>query len=392
MLGAGDGSLLFDLLKQTELIICCLEPDAGKRNRIRAILDEAGLLGMRAQLHSGSFDEISYAPYCGNCIIWGSKLGSSAHKVDFKGLYRSLRPWGGVAYELSDNPSGSASRSKLAGSGVPEKEIADGSFGTVVKRGPLPGAGEWTRGHANPGNTFSSGDDIVKLPLGILWWGGVGPEQKQQAQKLIPLHGVLTQKVKSGKYNLRNPSVVWKFLGMAGNRMIGALGFDAVNLKHTGLAIPHQSRYIVVPVEGDDDAAGFRFNSDFAPITGTARPWIYSSGFTDEISLKVLGVKPKAYRVLLHFMEPEQVQQGDRVFDMLINGKTVLSQVDIFAETGSPNKALVKEVKGVGPCTTVEFSLKRVSGKHPTIVKKMADHYEAWWKKVEVALTERWKT
>jgi hypothetical protein len=71
--------------------------------------------------------------------------------------------------------------------------------------------------------------------------------------------------------------------------------------------------------------------------------------------------------VLLHFIEPEQLQKGDRVFNVLINGKTVLSQVDIIGETGAPNKALVKELKGIGPSTTVEFSLKQVSGKPPLL-------------------------
>ena len=788
MLGAGNGSLLFDLLKQTKLTIYCMEPNAAKRNDIRAVLDEAGTLGTRAQLHDGSFDEITYAPYSGNCIIWGGKLGSSADKLDFKGLYRSLRPWGGIAYEFGDKSSTLASRSRLAANKIPEREMTDGSYGTLVKRGPLPGAGEWTRGHANPGNTFSTEDDIVKLPLGILWWGGVGPErivsrhwrapvplfskgylfiqgqhdiigvdaytgremwnrhiedigrfpptfrggniitdgdrvycvkgltcyaldaktgktdrtythaltseQETEAKKLIPLHGVLTNKVKSGKHDLRNPSVVWEFLGMAGNRMIGTLGFSAANLKHNGLAIPHQSRYIfaydkttgqkawelkldetvmptaivsddrhvyfidrtdewtyqglrryknydnfssrlvavqlfdgkrvwtynrlnpqrkalllkngiivasanfsedqidmnaglsafsaadghmlwntdnpgnltrsrrggpvrkvfivgdtlytpqafdlktgepklvcqdpltgkpaqfqlsgqnfcgtvaagnhilayrstglgfkslsdnspyywlsekrascwisllpaggillapegastcvcsfnyktslalvrverheswgiylkgselgqgtgsawkgaekmrgrpadfsqlrlnlnapgdhydsttggnflawpqatgagkgfvVVPVEGTDNAKGFRLNSDFTPIAGTTRPWIYASGLTGEIELNVLGVEQKTYRVLFHFMEPEQVHKGSRIFDVLVNGEKVLAELDIIGETGVPNKALVKEVKVVGPCTAVEFSLERVSGQAPLL-------------------------
>jgi hypothetical protein len=137
------------------------------------------------------------------------------------------------------------------------------------------------------------------------------------------------------------------------------------------LAWPQVTRsgkgFIVVPVEGDDDAQGFRFNSDFTPITGTSRPWIYSSGLVGEIKLKILGVEPKTYRVLLHFMEPEQVRKGGRVFDVLINGKKVLAQLDIVGEAGSPNKALVKEMKGIGPCSTVEFSLKHVSGKPPLL-------------------------
>jgi len=137
------------------------------------------------------------------------------------------------------------------------------------------------------------------------------------------------------------------------------------------LAWPQATRsgksFIVVPVEGDDEAAGFRFNSDFTPMAGTTRPWIYSSGPTGEINLKVLGVEPKAYRVLLHFMEPEQLQKGVRVFDVLINGKKVLAQLDIVGETDTADKALVKEAKGIGPSTTVEFLLKRVSGKPPLL-------------------------
>lgn len=795
MLGIDDGSLLLDLLKRTNLTVYCLEPDGEKRNQMRRLLDEAGLLGTRAQLHEGTFDTIPYAPYSGNCIIWGDNIGSPADKVDFRGLYRCLRPWGGVACEFGDYLSPDASKGKLTAKDIPEEEISSGAYGTMVKRGPLPGAGGWTRAHANPGNTFSTGDDRVKLPLGILWWGGVGPErivsrhwrapvplfskghmfiqgqddiigvdaytgremwnhhiegigrfpptfrggniitdgdrvycvkgltchvldaktgktvreythaltpeQEEETGKLIPLHGVLSQKAKSGKYKLRSASVVWEFLGMAGNRMIGTLGFDASNLKHNGMAIPHQSRFIfaydkttgekawevklhktvmptaivsddanlyfidrtdewtyltmrrrgnfkafssqlravrlsdgtpvwttdgvppqrkalllkngvivatanfsddptdmnaglsafsaatgkmlwnrdggkftrsrrggpvrkvfivgdtlytpetldlktgkpkvacndpvtgepmpfqlsgqnfcgsisagnhilayrstalgfksltddspcywlhekrtscwismlpaggillapegaatctcsfnyktslalvpvarhehwgiyrrgpelnqgsgsawkgakrivgrpsdfrqlrlnlnapgdhydrttgghffawpqatragkgflVLPVQGNDAAAGFRFNSDFTPITGTARPWIYASGLTGEITLKILGTDEKSYRAVLHFMEPEKLEQGGRVFDVGINGKAVLPQLDIVREAGACRKALVKEVKGIAPCTTIELSLRTVSGKPPLLcaVEVMAE-------------------
>ncbi len=792
MLGAGDGSLLFELLKKTKLVVYCLEPDPAKREKTRAILDRAGLLGMRAQLHSGSFDDLSYAPYVANCIVWGSRLGSGAEDTDLKGLYRSLRPWGGTAYEFADNFSTLASQTKLAGNGVPRKEISEGTFGTIVKRGPLAGAGEWTRAHADTGNTLSTEDEIVKLPLGILWWGGVGPErivsrhwrapvplfskghmfiqgqhdiigvdayngremwnrhiedvgrfppafrggniitdgdrvycvrgltcyaldaktgktvkeythtlspdQKSEAEKLMPLHGLLSAKAKDGLERLRNPTVVWEYLGMAGGRIIGTLGYDAANLRHNGLAVPNQSRYIFaydkktgdkaweitldktvsptaivsdgarlyfidrtdlrtyqnmsrrgnldgfssalkavrlsdgetvwendsleperkalflkdgvivasanfsdisedarsglsafsaengerlwkregaratsrrggpvrhifivgdtlytpspidlrtgedklthidpitgapsqfrlsgqnfcgtiaagkhiaayrsagiglssltdsspsyllpekrtscwvsllpaggillapegastcvcsynyktslalvpverrenwgvyltghelpqggvepgevpknnkkiveprkatnfsrlnlnlnapgdrldeesgpwlawpeavpyvgdwpklhLPVEGGEKAESFRFNADYHPVTGTNRPWIYTSGLSGEIKLKITGEGEKAYRLVLHFMEPEQVRVGDRVFDVLVNGKTVLSRLDIIKETGEPNKALVKEVKGIGPSSTVELSLKRVSGKPPLL-------------------------
>jgi hypothetical protein len=81
------GDLLF------ELLVSFLEPDEAKAEQMRSLLDQAELLGVRAQIHSGSFDEIPYAPYSSNCVIWGDRLSSPADKIDFTELYRTLRPW-----------------------------------------------------------------------------------------------------------------------------------------------------------------------------------------------------------------------------------------------------------------------------------------------------------
>jgi hypothetical protein len=137
------------------------------------------------------------------------------------------------------------------------------------------------------------------------------------------------------------------------------------------LAWPQVTRsgkgFLVLPLQGTEDASGFRFNSDFTPITGTDRPWIYSSGLTGEIELRILGTEERKFRAVLHFMEPEQVGRGERVFDVLINGEKVLSRLDIVRETGAPNRALTKEMKSIGACTTVELALKPVSGRPPLI-------------------------
>jgi outer membrane protein assembly factor BamB len=49
--------------------------------------------------------------------------------------------------------------------------------GTWLKyaRGPLAGAGSWTHQYAEPGNTTCSDDQLVKCPLGLLWFGEPGP-------------------------------------------------------------------------------------------------------------------------------------------------------------------------------------------------------------------------
>ena len=47
----------------------------------------------------------------------------------------------------------------------------------MLTRGLLPGAGNWSHQYAEPGNTASSSDKLVKGGLGVLWYGDPGPKQ-----------------------------------------------------------------------------------------------------------------------------------------------------------------------------------------------------------------------
>jgi hypothetical protein len=137
------------------------------------------------------------------------------------------------------------------------------------------------------------------------------------------------------------------------------------------LAWPQVTRsgkgFVILPVKGASAAAGFRLNADFTPIAGTERPWLYASGLTGEVQLAITGTEAKKYRAVLHFLEPEQVREGGRVFDVLINGRKVLPRLDIVRETGARHKALVKGVGGIGACSTVELVLRSVSGRPPLV-------------------------
>lgn len=137
------------------------------------------------------------------------------------------------------------------------------------------------------------------------------------------------------------------------------------------LAWPQVTRsgdgFLTLPVEGTKNAEGFRFNSDFTPARGTDRPWIYASGLTGEVKLKILGTEEKSYRVVLRFVEPEPVSVGERVFDVLINGQNVLSRLDVRREAGEPFFALVREVPELSPCQDLDIRLQAVAGKPPTL-------------------------
>jgi hypothetical protein len=53
------------------------------------------------------------------------------------------------------------------------------------------------------------------------------------------------------------------------------------------------------------------------------------------------------YTVRLHFLEPDNAKPGQRVFDVIIQGKKALGDFDIVKEAGGANRAVVKEFKGI---------------------------------------------
>jgi outer membrane protein assembly factor BamB len=61
--------------------------------------------------------------------------------------------------------------------------------------------------------------------------------------------------------------------------------------------------------------------------------------------------------VRLHFAEPDDVKPGERVFDVRVQGKTLLKNFDIIREAGARNTALVKELKGIAADRAVILEL-----------------------------------
>ena len=63
----------------------------------------------------------------------------------------------------------------------------------------------------------------------------------------------------------------------------------------------------------------------------------------------VFNVPAGSYQVTLKFAELYQTASGARVFDVSINGATVLSAYDIFADTGAEFSAVSKVFNNISP-------------------------------------------
>jgi hypothetical protein len=98
-------------------------------------------------------------------------------------------------------------------------------------------------------------------------------------------------------------------------------------------------------------------------LKGEGVNWVAGSGVegATSVTLTVSATEPKipqSYTVRLHFAEPDNVQPGERVFDIALQGKPMAESVDIARESGGNLVAMVREFKNIeaGRTLTVELT------------------------------------
>ena len=172
-LGLGDGRLTEELVKQTELIILGVDRDATKVERLRRRFDAAGLLGSRMELFAAAPATFGFPPYLASLIVSeDAEAAGFTARLDVAKLFGVLRPYGGTLC-LERPPDSHPALLDWTRAAALAKAVVkrDGRWSLLVREGPLPGAAYWTHEAADAACTFTSQDDLVRAPLGILWYG-----------------------------------------------------------------------------------------------------------------------------------------------------------------------------------------------------------------------------
>jgi hypothetical protein len=93
------------------------------------------------------------------------------------------------------------------------------------------------------------------------------------------------------------------------------------------------------------------FRRHSSQVSGAGHPWVAASGAKGlsalEIRLADKGAAPRKYTIALHFLEPDDVQPGERLFDVSLQGKPVIESLDVAREAGGKNRSLVRIFTGV---------------------------------------------
>jgi len=184
VLGCSTGRLAYELAKRTDLMIYGIEPDAKKVEQARKALDAAGEYGTRVCVDHGELDSLPYSDYFANLVVSEEAIVSGQLPASAEEVFRVLKPCGGVLFIGQPSPAAKIAqplneerlRKWLASGGIDKNWELIRRRGTWAKlvRGPLEGAGCWTHQYGDPGNTASSNDQLVKCPLGVLWYGDPG--------------------------------------------------------------------------------------------------------------------------------------------------------------------------------------------------------------------------
>ncbi|MCO6453851.1 MAG: PQQ-binding-like beta-propeller repeat protein [Pirellulaceae bacterium] len=195
LLGLESSELADQLLAASQLQVIAVEADAGRVEQARRRWEAAGQYGSRIAVRQGTLETCELPPYLASLIVAEPAVLPRQDLVAWCArLFTALRPYGGLAcLPLSERQhaelaaavrgfsAGGASNSddRFAG-GQLER---DGDWTWLRRPGPLPGSSSWTHQYGDAANSLVSRDELVRAPLGVLWFGGPAND------RILPRHG-----------------------------------------------------------------------------------------------------------------------------------------------------------------------------------------------------------
>ena len=124
------------------------------------------------------------------------------------------------------------------------------------------------------------------------------------------------------------------------------------------------------------DTAG-TFEQPPSSVQAAAPAWapVAATGFKGAQEILVTLVpgapadaKPVAFTVRLHFLEPDDVKPGRRVFNVSLQGRKVLDRFDVAAAAGGRGRAAVREFKAVQVGNVLKIELQPIGESLPAVI------------------------
>lgn len=185
--GKADSPELLSLAMNSPFVqLAVVDSDSQRIQQLRQELDHLGLLG-RVTAHVSAADSFRAPKYVAHTIFASAEVAQSPEALN--AIYESVRPYGGKLIifdpqtELEQATVNDVKALSLEQAECKLVQLGSSNALLVERVGALPGSADWTHQYGNIANTVKSDDSRVKLPLGILWFGG------SSNMDVLPRHG-----------------------------------------------------------------------------------------------------------------------------------------------------------------------------------------------------------
>ena len=173
VVGAASESLIEQIVLGTEMHIVVLDPSEQRIDALRRRYDALGFYGARVSALVGDPTTVNLPPYVMSLALCESTEPWMKKPQLIDQIYRCLQPYGGQAIFGSDVDSAVALQKHVEDSELAQADLkTQESFAVLTRAGALPGAADWTHEYGDSANSLMSQDQLVKAPLGVLWFGG----------------------------------------------------------------------------------------------------------------------------------------------------------------------------------------------------------------------------
>jgi len=163
--------------------LAIVDDDPGRVDWGRRYLDSLGAYG-KITMHLSQPSEFRTPQHIAHQVFVAPELAVRATESEMQNMYASVRPYGGSLVLVSDVANTAQIFERAQSFGLEQAELSTQADLVIAKRvGALPGAADWTHQHADIANSIKSNDSRVRLPLGILWFGG------SSNLDVLPRHG-----------------------------------------------------------------------------------------------------------------------------------------------------------------------------------------------------------
>jgi len=177
-----DIKLLKGLVSKTSFNIISYEKDPQRIACLRAYFDNLGVGADRLSFLQYEKSGTLLPKYFSSLTIINEDYGFDN---DFLGmLYESTRPYDGkILIKIKGEAQNTLAEAFDAMNFDGAKAAMGKDYAMITRSGALEGTASWTHNYGDIANTVKSDDDLVKAPLGILWFGG------NSNLDVLPRHG-----------------------------------------------------------------------------------------------------------------------------------------------------------------------------------------------------------